>query len=278
MVSTRGRTRTFRRLSAFAATAAVALGACADGTVHIAFAPNAGARYRYEIEVDTVSTLQIEGREPEERRQSLLLRAHHTVLRSGAAGTQVRVRLEAGPGQRLSDFSPRTFVVRLDRAAQLSRIDRVEGLPADVLGDFGLSEIFPAAAGAPPDRRLRPGDRWDIDEPIDVAGLGLARFSGHGRLAELGVIGGREVATIATETALELRGTSREPESRIEVTGRQHTAVRATHTIADGAVHEARSTSRGVFAIRLAPPDGDRSVALDGRLTVEITSRTTRLY
>ena len=45
-----------------------------------------------------------------------------------------------------------------DRAAQLTAVESVEGMPAEALGTLGLSEIFPAAAGAPPDRPLRPGE------------------------------------------------------------------------------------------------------------------------
>jgi hypothetical protein len=36
--------------------------------------------------------------------------------------------------------------MRFDRAAQLTAVESVEGIPAEALGSLGLSEIFPAAA------------------------------------------------------------------------------------------------------------------------------------
>src|SRR3712207_6086484 len=101
-----------------------------------------------------------------------------------------------------STLFPYTTLFRSDRAGQLAEVERIEGLPAQVLGELGISEIFPAAAAAPPDRPLSPGDRWTINAPVDLPGLAPGRLRGQGRLIALGVVDGREVATI--ESVVEL--------------------------------------------------------------------------
>ena len=86
--------------------------------------------------------------------------ARHEVLSSDGAGVRVEVELSRrGTGTR-------TFVIRFDRAAQLTAVEEVEGIPAEALGDLGLTGAVPgcgrsatrAAAGAGrslDDQRLR---------------------------------------------------------------------------------------------------------------------------
>src|SRR5437588_271995 len=117
----------------------------------------------------------------------------------------------------------RTFVVRVDRAAQLAEVRSVEGVPASALGGLGLAEIFPAAAGAPPDRRLSPGDRWTLDQPVAVSGSGPARLTGSGRLTELGVVSGRKVATTSSAYRLPVATTTTEEARPLRPDGVQFT-------------------------------------------------------
>ena len=136
---------------------AALLTACRPGGVLVTFRPDDGARYSYRIAVTSTSVVEVSGQPPDEETDEVVLRADHHVLSHGPGGTRVQVRLRA-PG----DDTPRTFVVTLDRSAHLAEVERVENVPAAALGEIGLSEIFPAAAGAPPDRPLRPGERWDV--------------------------------------------------------------------------------------------------------------------
>ena len=136
---------------------------CGRGTVRIAFRPGSGARYGYQVTVTARTVTSVGEDPPQTSSDHQVLRAEQAVLSVDADGSRVQVRLTG-------DSGTRTFVVRLDRAAQLAEVQRVEGLPASVLGDLGLSEIFPAAAGAPPDRALAPGDHWSVDEPVTLPG------------------------------------------------------------------------------------------------------------
>src|SRR5204862_2326468 len=111
------------------------------------------------------------------------LTARQQVLDARGGTTRVEVQLSR------DGIGARAFVMRFDRAAQLTAVESVEGIPAEALGNLGLAEIFPAAAGAPPDRRLRPGDRWPIDDHVQLPGMTApARLTGEGSLVELGVV------------------------------------------------------------------------------------------
>jgi hypothetical protein len=264
-----------RRSPAFAATLGLALLAtgCRSESVRVTFRPAEGARYEYEVRVRSESLVEVDGRAPRRSTEEVVLAADHTVLASGAGGSQVQVRLQDVGGSP----APRTFVVRLDRAAQLFRIERVEGLPADVLGELGLSEIFPAAAGAAPDRPLAPGERWKVDEPLELPGLAPTRLQGYGRVAELGIVRDRHVAVVQTVTELPVRRTTMTADGAIDLRGAQTTRSAATHALADGAVEEADSRTRAEFRLELRPPSGDVSVAVRGRIVMDVRSVTRRV-
>ena len=251
----------------------MASSACADQRVRVTFRPDEGARYRYEITVSSTSDIELEGREPERREDDLVLEASHRVLSAGRDGSRVEVVLRP----RNDPAGGRTFVVRFDRAAQLSEVQRIEGLPADVLGELGLSEIFPAAAGAPPDRAIGPGDGWAIDEDLRLPGLAPTRLTGTGRLVQLGVVGGHDVATLTSRTELPVRRQTSSGEGDIELRGVQRTRTSASHRLDDGSVERADSTTSGTFDLHLLPPSGDDTVALRGRLRVRVHTVTERL-
>src|SRR3954451_10569109 len=175
---------------------ASALVACRPDTVRVAFQPFVGARFRYEVDVQKARTITLGTEAPQRTVDQARLQADETVLASGPEGIRVRVELRRG------ESAPRTFVVLFDRAAQLTAVETIEGLPASILEPFGLSEIFPAAGGAPPARPLAAGERWRINDRLRLVGTADARLSGSGRLVSFGVTGGRKVASIRSITSL----------------------------------------------------------------------------
>jgi hypothetical protein len=237
---------------------------CREDRVVLAFRPEPGATYEYRSDVlsSTVTALEGEPARPEHDRTTLT--ARQTVLDSADGIVRVEVVLERqGSGER-------TYVMRFDRGAQLTEVESVEGIPADALGALGLSEIFPAAAGAPPDRPLAPGDRWDVDDTVDLAELTApTQLAGNGRLVALGVVDGRRTATVETRFTLPLRTDT--------LRGDQHTDVRAVYDLTDGSVRELRSVTSGEFRLSVAPPAGEPGEPLVGTLTLRIESFTTRL-
>ena len=247
------------------------LPACAPGTVQIAFTPEEGATYRYEIEVESSTTTLVEGQDPSQSSNSFTLEARHEVEKTDPDGTQVRVRLASGGNE------PRELLVRLDRAAQLTEVIQVEGLPAEVLGELGLSEIFPAAVGAPPQGPLRPGATWEVDEPVQIPGSPRARLTGAGRLEALDVRDGREVAVVRSSYQLPISRTSDGSTSSQTIKGTQATRSRTTYDLADGSVVASEAESVGRFVLELRPPGADLGPQLSGSLEVRVSSVTRRM-
>ena len=247
-----------RTLLAVVVLLAAPLGACRDGTVRVAFRPTEGTRYTYRVTVTADVVTRLGDRPARHTTEEDVFTAHHTVL----SGGRTEVRLVAAGEE------ARTFVVRLDRAGQLAEVQRIEGIPADILGGLGLSEIFPAAAAAPPDRPLAPGDRWD---------LAFERLRGTGRLAALGMVGGRKLATVESDYVLPVARTADEGDNRLRFEGSQHTRATSTHDLDDGAVEEVRAETSGTFALQLLPPEGTTGPVVPGTLEVEVRSLTTRL-
>jgi len=262
------------RLAAVALGAALSLAVvpgCGDDTVRVAFRPEAGTRYAYEIDVEATTVTDIEGRGPVRQSDRYVLRADHDVLSADGDSSRVEVQVREPGG------ATRRFVVRLDRAGQLAEVQRIEGLPAQALGSLGLSEIFPAAAGAPPDRPLAPGDRWQVDDPVELPGQARTRLRGSGRLSALGVVSGREVATIENRFELAVRGVTELLTGRFRLDGRQTTTSTAAHALDDGVVQQVDAVTRGQFRLTLLPPDGTDGPPVPGTLEVEIRSKTRRL-
>jgi hypothetical protein len=181
--------------------------------------------------------------------------------------------------------SVRTFVVRFDRAAQLESVESDDsaslgpatgGDEADVLG---LSEIFPAAAMAPPDEPLSPGERWEIDDRVVVPGaVDAARLTGTGRLRELGIEDGVDVARLVTSSVLRLESERASADGqRVLLEGEQATEQQASRDLRDGAVRQASSTTTGTYDLEIRPPLGQLREPVRGTLTVQVTSTTTRL-
>lgn len=260
-----------RRLS-LVAVAALALGtACREDTVRLSFKPDPGDQYRYRVEVEAEAVAKVGDESPRRTQTTNVFEAQQSVLDADPGGTRVQIRLNELGGL------PRTFVVRLDRAAQLAEVQSIEGLPASALGGLGLSEIFPAAAGAPPDRALEPGSRWAIDEPVQLASPERSRLSGEGRLASLGVIDGREVATVMSTYRLPVKRTAQERRSKLELSGAQDTTASTTYDLKDGSVVSVDARTSGSYGVMLLPPEDTPGSPIPGTLTVQVRSITRRV-
>ncbi|HEV2070781.1 MAG TPA: hypothetical protein VGR26_13390 [Acidimicrobiales bacterium] len=252
------------------AMASTGLVSCREGTVRLTFRPEAGTTYRYEVEVRTVSEVRMGTGAPEIREEDVVLTAEHTVLRAGEDGVEVRVLLQEPGGPE------RVFEVVFDRAAQLEEVQSIEGVPDDRLGTLGISEIFPAAAGAPPDRPLAPGASWIIDDAIQLpdGSAAATELTGSGRLVELAVVEGVEVARLASAARLPLESMQASPAGSLHLSGSQVTEYAATHDLDDGAVREATSNTVGNFDLEIGPPLGFDSEPVSGTLRVEVSSST----
>ena len=262
-----------RRLAALLlpALASSALTGCDKQSVHVGYRPEAGTTYRYEIKVQSVTTTLLHDEPPQRSVDELTLESRDTVLSAGPGEVKVEVRL------RRAGSPERTFQVRFDRGAQLAGVDEVDGLPPEVLGPVGLPEFLPAAATAPPDRPLSPGEKWKIDATSTLPGAGAVRLEGTGRLAKVTTSGGRKVASIKAVTRLPLTSTTRVGDTTVTLTGTETTESTAVRSLVDGSVEEATALTKGTYALSLSPGPGARPAPVSGTMSVEIRSQTRRL-
>ncbi|HUF34115.1 MAG TPA: hypothetical protein VMN58_12995 [Acidimicrobiales bacterium] len=250
----------------------VGLGGCRSDTVRVTFRPEVGDTFRYEVRVRSTTEIHLTGAEPDVRSDDVLLTADHTVLEpADDGGVRVEVLLtEPGTTQR-------RFVVVFDRAAQLAEVESIEGVPDELLGSLGIPEIFPAAAGAAPNAPLGPGARWRIDDEVVLPGSPHpARLTGDGRLVELGVVDGADVARLTTTSRVEV-GAGGGFNGAARLDGVQETRYTAVHDLADGAVRRSSSRTTGTFDLSLGPPSGTFSDPVSGTLVVLVESETRRL-
>jgi hypothetical protein len=246
--------------------------ACTDPAIRVSYRPTVGTRTSYEMRVNTSSTTKLTG-VPRRDRHSFVLQSDQVVRDADpGADTQVAVRL-SGAGQKARDF-----VVRLDRAGQLATVETVEGVPSDALGNLGISELLPSAAGALPRKALRPGDRWRISQLVRIGSLPAGRLVGWGRLASLGVSHGTELAVVDTEVALPVdRTTDLETGGTSRLLGSLRTTMHVVQRVKDGVVLQARAHSVGHYKVTLSPPESLDGPPVLGTLTVTISSTTKAL-
>jgi hypothetical protein len=260
-------------LIAAAVIAAMLTPGCGDDRVHIAFHPAPGATYDYDTTIESTTRTELHGRASVEEPQAVRLSSHQRVLDVAGATIRVEVTLTR-PGS-----GARTYVMRFDRAAQLTAVESVEGIPAQSLGDLGLSEIFPAAAGAPPDRPLRPGDRWTIDDRVQLSASDPpTQLEGVGRLRELGVVDGHRTATVVSSTSLPLRSVTTSTATRQTLDGTQRTQLTIIYDLSDGAVQHVSSVTTALYAVTIEPPAGTAGDPIVGSLTVVVRSEITRRH
>lgn len=263
-----------RRLAAGALIGLVVvplLGGCGESTVRISFRPAAGQRYSYRITVQATTVTTVADEPPRRTRTDTVFLAEQRVLAPTPSGGRVEVRLREQGG------ATQTFVVRLDRAAAVAEVQSIEGLPAQVLGQLGLSEIFPAAAAAPPDRALAPGERWTIDRPVQIAQPPASRLQGSGRLVSLGRVDGFDVARVTSRYRLPVSQPVSPAENRPALAGTQTTAAEVTYAVEDGSVLSAKASTRGTFDLTLFPPPATAGSPIPGTLNIVVTSTTRRI-
>jgi hypothetical protein len=261
-----------RTAAAVAATVAAALGACSDsdGQVELAFDPPVGAVFEYvtEVTATTETDLPCDDSAPDTERTTLLTRQE--VLEPDGDGVLLSVELSR-PG-----LGSRTLVVRLDRGAQLVAVESVEGVPAAALGELGVSELLPAVATAAPDRPLGPGNRWEIDQSVDLGDGQAARVRGEGRLRSLGVVDGHDTATVASTTRVAVQTVTAGDDGGRSLSGEQTSEVEAVFDLESGALHRASTRTVGDYRLLLTPPPGTDGTPCEGTLAVEVTSTVER--
>ena len=251
--------------------AGAALSGCSsDEKVEVSYRPPVGAIYRYEVKVRSVTTTTIGSDAPERTVDEAVMEATDTVLSSSPEEVRVQVQLRR-PG------SPdRTFVVRFDRAAQLSGVEMVDGLPPAVLGQSAFPEFLPAAAAAPPKKMLARGEKWKIDVKPTLPGGVTAHLQGTGKLVRLTTAGGQKAASMRSETRLPLISSSKLGEVTVALEGVEVTEASSTRSLSDGAIQDASATTTGTFQLTLTGP-GDNAVPVTGTSSVEVRSETHRL-
>ena len=260
-----------RRVARGAALAAIAAlaGACRSPDIRLAYAPAPGTVYRYAVHVVSTSTTVLSGRAPQRHADVLDFVAVDTVLAADQAGTRLRVEVSSGPR------SLGSYVVRLDRQAALTGIDAENGQPLTAAGALQLQDLLPAVAGAPPDRPLRPGDRWQVNEPVQLPTLAAARLVGAGRLDALGVLDGRRVAETRATGSIELGPTASGSAGQVGLRGHETIFVTSARAVDDGAVERSTASTKGLFDILLLA-DG-KAPLVTGQLVVNVSSTTRRL-
>ena len=259
-----------RRLALYLLVPAVAAGgltAC-DNTdaVHVGYRPEAGASYRYEIKVQSVTTTVLGDEAPERSVDEVTLESRDTVLSAAPEEVKVQVQL------RRAGSPDRTFQVRFDRGGRLAGVDAVDGLPPAVLGPVGLPEFLPAAATAPPDKALSPGEKWKIE----ATPTPTSRLEGTGQLVKVSTAGGRKVASIKADTSVPLSSTSKVGDATVTISGTERTESTAMRALADGVVEEAESVTTGAYKLVLTPVTGG-GAPVTGTMSVEIRAQTKRL-
>jgi hypothetical protein len=269
----------------------LALAACRPAATTLAFRPRPGAVFRYAIHVTSRSTTHLAGRAPTARTDQATFVAVDTVTDATAEGSRVQVLLQQ------TGTPTRTYEIRLNRRAELVGIDSVDGRPADAATGLEVEDLLPAAVGAPPDRPLRAGDSWAVDQAVQLPHIAPTRLRGAGRLEQFGVVGRRTVAmttataTVALAPASESPGLSppvppgflgiggplpAAPATDVGLRGWESTESAVTRAVDDGAIERSTSKTTGVFDILLTTT-GDRVGLVGGQLDVEVTSMTKRL-
>jgi len=244
---------------------------CRDNTVTLGFRPAVDAVYRYDVTSESTSTTELSGEAPAEDRDRVVVHAAQRVLETSQDGSRVSVTLTVG------GVGSQDVVVQLDRAAQLTAIETVEGIPAETFSGLGLSEIFPAAAGAPPDRELRPGESWKINDRVQLAGMAEpAGLSATGRLVKLSIENGRHTATVTSHYSLPVTSTVTSAAGARTLRGTQEIDVTVVYDLADGSVLRLTAATKGTYELELAPPPGSPARPVSGTLTVTTKSETVR--
>ena len=223
------------------------LGGCAEHTVSIAFDPMIGDEFQYRSEITTVVDRPVDG-EHTHTEESSVLDATETVTAVSDTDVTLDVALER-------DGAPaRTYTSRYDRGDRLTAIDLIEGVPAEAIG-YDLTTDLPADLTSPPAGPLRPGQRWEIERVLDTGDEPL-RITGVGTVESLGVVDGRDIATVVIEVEIPVRSEITFPNATVVLDGWQRTRSVAVYDLAEGALVTDESTIEGdVDGLILPPPN-----------------------
>jgi hypothetical protein len=250
-----------RPLALLGLGAPLLLFACRSATVSVAYAPAIGQRYAFRYEIEATVTRRIAGAAPQVTRVDTQLIAQEQVRSRSPAGTRLLVVLTRDGG------TPRTAEVLVDRAGSLAAIELVGGLDAASLGVADTGSLAPNQGLAPPDRRLAPGDRWTIS--------GSGR-TGHGWLAQLGVVDGQDVAVVDTSVSESVDDALQADSRATQVTGAIASVATTSYDLAGGAVRRSHSHSSGTLHALLSPPSGVAARAVQATIDYDVTVQVTR--
>lgn len=264
------RLRPRRARLAHAVLALALLGACDPDTVMVAYDAEVGDTARYRAEIRTDVTRVLAGERTRDR-QVDRIETTQEVLSSDDGETMVEVDVLPETG------APRTFVARLDRAGRLDTIDVVDGVSAGALG-VDPGDGLPVGLLAPPPGELRPGQRWQIEEPFAVAALSepLA-VRGTGRVVSLGVEDGRDVAHVEVTVSMPVRSVVATSDGSVTVFGRQELSSKATYDLDGGGLVRERAVVDGEADLIVQPPPDVDAAPLRGTIAYTVTSETALL-
>lgn len=241
--------------------ASSALVGCRPHTVSVSFTPEVGDRYTYRYEIEATITRAVEGSDPEVVQVDTVLLAEQEVQALTLGGARIRLVLTREQG------APRTATVLVDRAGSLEGIELVEDLEGAGLGVAGEQGLAPTQVAGPPDRPLAPGDEWVIADGAQ---------HGTGRLTQLGVIDGHDVAVVRSTVTEDIDEAGEAGGSGTLVTGALHSMASTSYDLSDGAVRRSRSRSHGTLQAELAPPPGVNAESVHATIGYDVTVRVTR--
>jgi hypothetical protein len=253
----------------------VALGGCRPAGAQLSFVPRPGTVYRYRIAVTSTSTTRLAGQAPTTRREVADLAAVDRVLDVDASGSTLQVDITG------ASVPPASYVVRLDHQAGLVSIESVNGEPPAEVAGLQVQDLVPAVVGAPPDRPLRPGDRWRLDQPVALPGLAPTRLVGSGRLVAFGVQHQRKLATTSASATIDVAPAPPLPAASataVGLQGRETITTVVTRAVSDGAIESDTAHTLGLFEIVL-PGAGSpgQTVLVTGQLSVVTESTVERI-
>lgn len=257
------------RLVFLACLAALIAAGCNDTErVDLVFRAAPGSHANYSIVVDAEVVTQLAG-PAETTRERIEFTADQLVLTRSADEAALHITMTKG------DERPRVFEVRLDPRGGLAEVDRVEGLPVEALGELGPSRLILLASGLLPGRPLQVGGAWDIERDLELP-EGSGRLTGEGRLENLRIEEGVDLARIRAVTSLPVERELELPRGKVRLAGTEHTTATLDYGVADGTVHRAHSVTKGRFTLVVLPPGGETLPPVEGELRVRVESRTSR--
>lgn len=249
-----------RRRTRCAATGALLLAAtaaCRPAGVRLAFHPPVGAVFAYHVDATVVTAA---GPRHQDR---VSLTVVERVLATAQPGTVMDVTVTP------PDAPAQTIRVVVDDADQVTQVITEGAVPATGLGPIEVADVALASAAPVPPRRLSPGDRWRVDQPVSAGGRAAGRAQGRASLTRLGLAHGRAVATVETVLDLPADRVVSVAGRSIEVTGHEHTSSTSTRSVRDGAVEAATIDTLGVYRLRGGPAGAATSISITLRAAVE---------